>query len=232
MSNHSTIPIPEERLSGILADLALCGTYSEGIGPLTQPAMTSGDLHHDRSGYTADFDRALYFSGQMPSGARQFNCKVWRLRENDHRQWAQKILSLHVRWLRSEEAGDVSRPLLTPAEVDDLLTSPSGVSESLESLYANADFPDVSKFVIDNPYLATLLKEAHGALRKIFPENRLRLEHRIDPEVPEDEKLFVWVETRASVEDALAQLDDFEDRWWLDNLEKAHGKLLIDVEFV
>ena len=78
-----------------------------------------------------------------------------------------------------------------------------------------------------NPWLEPLLYEACGRLREIFgDEPLLDLERFDDPESPESAPtLFLVVRTQRAPHEADKMLDRFDETWWLDNLDRARGKL-------
>jgi len=55
--------------------------------------------------------------------------------------------------------------------------------ESLEKLYSFKEPQAVYNFLESNPFLVPLLQEAHGPIRKHFPNSRLFLKYVTDPEI-------------------------------------------------
>ncbi len=231
--SSSTISVSDGQYKGLSAEWALCSSFAAGIQNLIQNGAFQEHLIPRTDTGTPAIDKVVVFLSQFVSESKsQLHCLAWNLPGGESREWAQKFFLLRVRWLRSLERGELSRPLLSQSEVDELAELQIYSRKRLQSLYSIKEFQVVDFFLNHYPFLVQILIEAYDALRKFFPEDKLRLEYRIDPEVSDDEKLLLYVETRAPVEETLEQLDEFEEEWWIDNLSRADNKLLIDVEFL
>ena len=90
----------------------------------------------------------------------------------------------------------------------------------------------VENFLQAHQELISLLTEAHQELRKYFSSEDLKLELVADPEIAGDKQLFVYVFTFLSVTDALEKFDEFDERWWLDRIDRANGLLNFNLRFV
>jgi len=226
----STDSIPHGRYEGILASLMLYGTYREGLRSVTWSAVGRGNIGQDTDIDATAVDKAVLFWSHFSSIPTAVNDWVWNLPDSELRQWSSKLVSLDIRWLQSLDAGETSRPLLSEPEIHEIATR---ISESLSPLsHSIAISENASRFLNEHSFLTELLKEAQEVLRSFFPRESLRLEHRIDPELPDDEKLTLYVQADTPVEETLVKLDEFEEFWWLDNLHKANDRMLIDVEFL
>jgi hypothetical protein len=92
---------------------------------------------------------------------------------------------------------------------------------------------EVGKFLRDNLFLFDLLKVIPGQIAKFFGKNaKLALELLSEPDFPSSRELFVLVLTDDSAEKARPKMDRFDQKWWLENLEKANCKLNVSLEYV
>jgi hypothetical protein len=77
-----------------------------------------------------------------------------------------------------------------------------------------------------------LLLEAHEKILTHFgAESHATLEIITDPEVEDDQELFVFVRTLLPPKEAFARLEQLDREWWLDASEKAQGKMCIHLRF-
>jgi hypothetical protein len=90
----------------------------------------------------------------------------------------------------------------------------------------------VGNFLQAHQELNSLLNEAYQELRKYFSSEDLKLELVADPEIAGDQQLFVYIFTPLSVSDALQKFDEFDERWWLDRIDRANGLLNFNLRFV
>ncbi len=109
-------------------------------------------------------------------------------------------------------------------------TSQTGI-EMLEPLYAFRERASVFRFIEKYPFLSLLLREAYDKLRNYFPHSHLFLEVVTDPESINGGQLAIFIATQFASDKAIDRLDQFDADWWLDALDRAQGKLCIDVEF-
>ena len=91
----------------------------------------------------------------------------------------------------------------------------------------------VVRYLANYPSLFNLLKEAHEQIRKYFGQDvRVALDAIKDGEMDDSERLFAFVQTELSADDALDRLYELYEQWWLDALSGVQPKMSIDVEFV
>ncbi len=90
----------------------------------------------------------------------------------------------------------------------------------------------VGNFLQAHQELTSLLPEAYQELRKYFSSEDLKLELVADPELAGEQQLFVYIFTALSVTDALKQFDEFDERWWLERIDRANGLLNFNLRFV
>jgi hypothetical protein len=90
----------------------------------------------------------------------------------------------------------------------------------------------VINFIKEHQELISLLNEAYKELRKYFLSEDLRLKLVSDPEIAGDQQLFVYIFTALPVTDALKNIDEFDEQWWLDRVDRANGLLNFNLRFV
>lgn len=88
----------------------------------------------------------------------------------------------------------------------------------------------VVQFISKNSSIAILLIQAKEEIQKYFSDE-LYLETVFDPENGK-ESLFLGINTKIDINEALAKMDKFTDDWWLNNMHRAGGDLSIDVMFI
>ena len=116
-------------------------------------------------------------------------------------------------------------------ELQELLSSTQ--PPRLDEMYSFRDATSVHNYLQIHPNLIGRLTEAHSQLQKYFgPERTIVLQVVKDPEAEDSQQLFAFVRASISVEDALAQLDRFDEEWFLDHLEEFGGNFNVEVEFV
>lgn len=99
--------------------------------------------------------------------------------------------------------------------------------------YEFRDDSAVRTYLTNHPSLHKPLEEAHERICKYFgPDTRIVLDAIKDSEMDNNERLFAFVQTELSADDALDRLDELYEQWWLDRLSTIQPKMSIDVEFV
>ena len=85
---------------------------------------------------------------------------------------------------------------------------------------------EIREFLRNNILLGPIVAEAYGKLQKLFPYSTIIME------VVQDE-LVISIETTLSPEEAIEQLDRFDDEWWLDIASSLDSftKLCVRVEY-
>lgn len=103
----------------------------------------------------------------------------------------------------------------------------------LEEIYSLRQPAAVRRFLRTHSQLVEVLLDAYVYLQRHFgPDPQVVLEVVGDPEVDDWDELFAYVLTSLSVDEALAQLDRFDEEWFLDQLDRIDGQLNFDLEFV
>lgn len=108
-----------------------------------------------------------------------------------------------------------------------------GSISGLRKLYEFRGELDVERFLRDNPSLNRVLLEAHEEIREHFDVGtRTALEVVTDPEVQEDQQLFVVIRTKFPPKVARALLAELDRDWWLGALPRTQGKMELIIERV
>jgi hypothetical protein len=97
-------------------------------------------------------------------------------------------------------------------------------------LYRPLNSPSIFRYLAANRLVAQLLIEAAARIAEYFPgcPASLRL---IEDHDEDNDKLVVHIHTRATPDEALAQLERFDYDWWLGASSRAHGRLLINMQY-
>lgn len=116
--------------------------------------------------------------------------------------------------------GGVANSTLDPTEI-----------ESLEKLYSFKEPQAVYDFLESNPFLVPLLQEAHGEIRKHFPNSRLFLQYITDPEIYNPQlAVFLTRPENLDAEERIDLLERLDDDWWLDAEPRSQRKMIICFE--
>ncbi len=107
---------------------------------------------------------------------------------------------------------------LNPAEV-----------ERLRELYSFREPAEVLQFLEKYPFLVSLLLDAHGTIRRYFPDSPLFLAYVPDPEI-DDPQLVVYIATDLESEEALDSLDKFSWDWYGDDPKRDRGKMYFNLD--
>jgi hypothetical protein len=100
----------------------------------------------------------------------------------------------------------------------------------LKRAYSFYNESEIELHLCENPYLVSLLFKAYSRIMEFFLGSRLILEVISNPEEDNDSQLVLYISTNLKPEIALKKLDEFDEQWWLNNLQCARGKLCIDIE--
>lgn len=91
---------------------------------------------------------------------------------------------------------------------------------------------DALRFLGKHPFLVQVLEEAYPVIVRHFGEDATcKLRVIQDPDGGPDE-LHGVVLTRLASREALRRLDDLDDEWWLDQLPRARGRLVLSIEHI
>lgn len=114
------------------------------------------------------------------------------------------------------------------------ISTSSTALEEIERLMEKYEFRDkkeVTDFILAHPQLETLLLEALGPIAAVFPGSPLSLEVFHNPEYQDSDQLIINISTALDVKEGLAELDKIDRGWWGSNINRAAGKLSIDLDF-
>lgn len=100
----------------------------------------------------------------------------------------------------------------------------------LGRFYLLRDELEVGEFIERHPFLLPLLREARVHIHEHFPGEEVALEVVVDPEEPDFEELFAYIQTDLPPEDALSRLRQLDSDWWLEAMPRAQNKVCIHLE--
>jgi len=104
--------------------------------------------------------------------------------------------------------------------------------QGLSRLYSFRNPTEVVNFLQTHSLLVPLLLEAYPRIEEHFgPNPEVVLEVVTDPEAADDQELFAFIRTDLAPDEALEKLHQLDQNWWLDEADRANGKLCIHVEF-
>jgi len=104
--------------------------------------------------------------------------------------------------------------------------------EDLERLYTFRHPIQVRSFLNEYAFLIPLLDAAHDAAIRYFAPVSLALEVIADPDSTDDQQLVLFVVLQDTPAEAFANLQRFDDEWWLDAIDEAQGRLCISLELL
>ena len=95
------------------------------------------------------------------------------------------------------------------------------------------DAREVAPFINTHPALPRLLLDAVQPIQDLFGrEVALSLSLARDPDAPSEPQLYAGIATSLPTGEATALLDSFDERWFLDRLSEAAGRLNFTLELV
>ena len=103
----------------------------------------------------------------------------------------------------------------------------------LENGYELRNFAAVAAYVAEHPQLTGFLLDSYGQLRKYFDATAsYALEVVSDPEIsPSSDFLFVNIRTSMPVDEAMERLDQFDEAWYLDQVNSFGELVNFNLEF-
>ncbi len=109
---------------------------------------------------------------------------------------------------------------------------PSDKFSKISKFYTIENILDVNRFLENHANLMDVILEAYPQIRKYFPTEKLRLKLYIDPESSEWEYLIISIcVSSESVDEALNQLEEFDENWWIDASSGVAVNLCIHLDF-
>jgi len=107
-----------------------------------------------------------------------------------------------------------------------VVDAPAFESEWIVQNYIVVGRDEVLEFVTQHPFLVPLLKAIPGQLKTYFSDARLYLEVSYDPEIPDYEKLVVFISPDAyAPEQAFDLFKQFKYGWWLATSQQTQNML-------
>lgn len=105
--------------------------------------------------------------------------------------------------------------------------------QGLFNLYSFLDSTSVKEFLNKNPQIVPFLIDAYPFLVKYFSSSSyFELQVFTDMEVDNYEKLFCHIVTSLSVDEAFANLNDFDNEFFLDQLDRVGDLLNFNLDFI
>ena len=105
------------------------------------------------------------------------------------------------------------------------------IHDLLETQYRINDRDRIESFLRENVFLLDLLGQIYTKTEKYICFSKIFLEVVADPESENDKQLVVSVLPDMDPVEADKRLDQFDDEWWLDQIDQTKGKLCITLEF-
>jgi hypothetical protein len=113
---------------------------------------------------------------------------------------------------------------------------PTGKStfSSIKKAYtiSNSQLMSIERFLDKHKDIADLVLEAHAKIRDFFTSETLLLELISDINIEGGEELFVYIQTYLSVEEAVEKINDFDEQWFLDQLNRTKGLFNFNLRFL
>ena len=113
---------------------------------------------------------------------------------------------------------------------------PTGEStfSSIKKAYTISDsqLMGIERFLDKHKDIANLVLEAHTKIRGFFTSETLLLELISDISIEGGEELFVYIQTHLSVEEAVEKINDFDEQWFLDQLNRTKGLFNFNLRFL
>lgn len=102
----------------------------------------------------------------------------------------------------------------------------------LGRIYNLSNSSRLLRFFDENRALIPVVIEAHEELKKRFPSEEFTLEVVSDSEVDDCDELFAYILTSLPVEDALQRLNDLDEEWFLNQLDRTNGLFNFNLRFI
>ena len=103
---------------------------------------------------------------------------------------------------------------------------------NIETLYSFRDAHEVTGFLQEYPFLIPLLQEAYIHIKRHFPHSDVALRVMTDPEVMGGKQLIVFILVEQTAKEASPVIDQLDEEWGLDAMERVQDLLCITLEFI
>ncbi|MFM9268411.1 peptidase [Tychonema sp. BBK16] len=94
---------------------------------------------------------------------------------------------------------------------DDVINSFNHIT----NLYSISDPLETFQFIVEQQTIISLIVEAHDKITSLFPNERLGLEVKTDPEIADTRSLWIIIYTKLEVDEAFDKLTILDETWWL-----------------
>lgn len=126
-----------------------------------------------------------------------------------------------------------SKPELRRDITSSVLVEQGEKLSRIKRIYGFREEAEAARFLRMHPALIDLLLEAPPHFERYFgPNPQVVLEVVVDPEASDSEELFANICTSLPAEEALERLDQLDEGWFLDQLERTAGRFNFNLEFV
>lgn len=92
---------------------------------------------------------------------------------------------------------------------DDLINS----FNQITNLYTISDPLETFQFIVEKQTITSLIIEAHDKITNLFPNEKLGLEVKTEPEIAESRSLWITIYTKLEVDEAFEKLTILDDTW-------------------
>jgi hypothetical protein len=139
--------------------------------------------------------------------------------------------------LKQSDKFDTSEYGNIPLDQPKYASKDKDVDKNIENLKQIYDFDleqkeEIENFLRENQEIIEVLQEAKVQIETRFQNETLYIEYEDGEECEIGGELFLSIETKKDIDEALKQLRDFEDNWWTDKWIQINRKLSIDVRFI
>jgi hypothetical protein len=90
---------------------------------------------------------------------------------------------------------------------------------------------EVTAYLLYNPGLIAMLEEVPEKVLSYLPSSKFFLNIETDPEIINDERLYVWVSPSDEPDTAYDKFMQFKQDWWFKNSNEVRGKLFVALDY-
>jgi len=102
----------------------------------------------------------------------------------------------------------------------------------ITNLYTISDPLETFQFIVEKQTITSLIIEAHDKITNLFPNEKLGLEVKTEPEIAESRSLWITIYTKLEVDEAFEKLTILDDTWWLEAITSVpKSNLHINLEW-
>jgi len=150
---------------------------------------------------------------------RQADSQSYRLHGRDSWSWGDPGEWIKIGWFRALFGPNKDTVLQQYPVLEKIVDAIQ--AKGLENYYELRNASDLLAYVNEHPQLSGFLLEGYQQLRKHFgyePSFGIEVVH--DPEISQpNDFLFVYIRTSMDVDEAMDRLDQFDENWYLDQVE-------------